>query len=173
MATNLLGLNDLKRDLLHSVIIMLTDWKKNCLVFSDQVDVLIEQSGNDTVDVISLKFKRPFELRPGCDTVFLALHYKDADTTYKGDHFRFHHPNYGSLHDWTNDTWVPAPSISSEGSNCIVAHQALMHLITVLEDIRDYCDKGHYEYFEPTSSSFPFFLIITDEVELMKYERLF
>jgi hypothetical protein len=161
--------NELKSELLTTTIKIVKRWVTFNLVFTDKVKVKIENTGNDTVDDVSLVFSKPFELRPGADTVFLTLHYKDADTTKSGDNFRFHYPNYGIFTEWMTDDWVKTLSCEESGKGLFVAHHALIQLVKVLENIKEFCDKGNYHHFDPSSSSFPFDLIVGDD----KFNELF
>ena len=120
MTVKILTKDHLKRELLNVTINKLKQWVDSQLVWTDKVKVLIENTGNDTVDDVSIQFTKPLENRPGCDVVFLALHYKDEDVGYEyvvdgkvvarkemqGNHFRFHHANYGLFTEDSCDTWV-------------------------------------------------------------------
>lgn len=157
----------LKRELLNVTINILKQWVDTKLVFTEKVEVLITNTGNDTVDDVSIKFAKPLELRPGCDTVFLALHYKDEDLSerLKGDHFRFHHAHYGLFSEDSADTWVKTLSMEQSDEGLFIAHHALLQLVNVLEEIRDFCDSGsnYYDHFDPASSCFPFDLVVGDD----------
>lgn len=186
MTVKILTKDHLKRELLNVTINKLKRWVDTKLVFTEKVEVLIENTGNDTVDDVSIKFNKPFDLRTGADTVHLTLHYKDEDVGYeyvvdgkvvvrkemKGDHLRYHFPNYGLFTESIADNWVPIGLIKlTEHTKCIVAHQALIHLCGVLEELRNFCDSGsgNYNHFDPASSSFPFDLVAGDD----KFNPLF
>ena len=189
MTVKILTKDHLKRELLNITINKLKRWVDTKLVFTERVKVLIENTGNDTVDDVSIQFTKPLENRAGCDTVFLALHYKDEDVGYeyvvdgkvvarkqmKGDHLRYHFPNYGLFTESIADNWVSIGLIKlTEHTKCIVAHQALIHLVGVLEEIRDFCDSGsgNYDHFDPKDAVFPFSLLAGAE-EFEKFNPLF
>lgn len=180
--------DQLKRGLLNETINKLKQWVVFNLVFTDKVKVLIENTGNDTVDDVSIQFTKPLENRPGCDIVFLALHYKDKDVGYeyvvdgkvvvrkemKGDHFRFHHGNYGLFTEDSCDTWVKTLSIEQSDEGLFIAHHALLQLVNVIEGIRDFCDSGanYYDHFDPKDAVFPYSLVL-DREDFEKYKELF
>jgi len=177
MTVKILTKDHLKRELLNLTINKMKRWVDTKLVFTEKVEVLVENTGNDTVDDVSIQFSKPLENRAGCDTVFLALHYKDEDLSerLKGSHFRFHHGHYGLFSEDSSDTWVPIGLIKlTEFTKCIVAHQALIHLVGVLEEIRDFCDSGanYYDHFDPNDAVFPYSLLVGAE-EFEKFKALF
>lgn len=160
MTYNRVNESDLKRSLLNKTIETLQRWVNTKLVFTDKVEVLIGSTGNDTVDEVSIQFNKPFEMRPGADTVFLALHYKDEDTTLEGDHLRFHHANYGLFDEM--DTWVKCmPVLVSKEK--LLGEEALINLISLLEEIISYCDVEGWNNFIPNDSVFPYDLIFSEE----------
>lgn len=163
MTYNKVSESSLKRKLLNKTIDTLKHWVDTKLVFTGRVEVLIENTGNDTVDDVSIKFNKPFEMRPGADTVFLALHYKDADTKLDGSHFRFNHPLYGLHDEFCQDTW--AASLDIEGNKLLVAHHAIMRLASVLNEIKDFCEmnRNGWKYFDPKDGIFPYDLILSEE----------
>lgn len=155
--------NELKSELLTTTINRIKRWVTFNLVFTDKVKVEIENTGNDTVDDVSILFNKTGKL------LFLTLHYKDEDTTKSGDHFRFHHPNYGLFTEWIGDTWVETLSVEQTDQGLLIAHHALLQLVNVFQEIKEYCDKGNYHHFDPSSSYFPFDLIAGDD----KFNELF
>ena len=177
----------LKRELLNETINKLKHWVDTQLVWTDKVKVLIEPTGNDTVDDVSIQFNNPLENRPGCDTVFLALHYKDKDVGFEyvvdgkvvakkemeGDHLRLHHPNYGLFSEFCQDTWVKTVPKQHSDKGLFIAHHALLQLINVLEEIRDYCEsgEGNYDHFDPRNTVFRYDLVLGAQ-ESKKFNRI-